>query len=220
VPIYTKIRQGPSISKGILDEIESHQNIKLILAGWPGPLNPHATVENPIQILLEKAQTNVAVLLSHNLGQIRNILVPIGGGPHSRLALHVAYEIAEQENAKVTAFHAFSKITDAEEIEDTMLNLRQIIVEELGLIPVRISTLIERSDSVISGILGETKRQTYDLLVLGASEEYGSGTRLFGSVDDWIVEHVENCSVLLVRQHESAMIHWIRRHLKMMGKEY
>lgn len=220
VPLYTKIRQGTNISKGILDEIKLHQNVKLILAGWPGPFNPHTTMENPIQILLEKAPTNIAVLLSNNLGQIRNILVPIGGGPHSRLALHVAYEIAEQENAKVTAFRTFAESTDTEEIEDTMLNLRQIIVEELGLIPVRISTRIERSDSVISGILGETKHQAYDLLVLGASEEYGTGTRLFGSVDDWIVEHIENCSVLLVRQHESATIHWIRRYLKMIEKEY
>ena len=220
VPLYSKIRQNTSIAMGILDEIDTFQNVKLILAGWPGPLNPQATIGNPIQTLLDKAQTNVAVLLSHNLGKIHNILVPIGGGTHSRLALHLAYEIAEQENAKITAFHTFSTTTEAEEIEDTMLNLRQIIVEELGSIPLRISTQITRAESVREGILDEAKRQTYDLLVMGASEEYGYGTRLFGSVDDWIIEHVEHCSVLLARQYESAMIHWIRRQLKMIEKEY
>jgi hypothetical protein len=49
--------------------------------------------------------------------------------------------------------------------------------------------------------------------VMGASEEYGSKTRLFGSVDDWVVEHIEHCSVLLVRQHEAAPIHWLRRNI-------
>lgn len=25
---------------------------------------------------------------------------------------------------------------------------------------------------------------------MGTTEEYGSGTRMFGSVDDWIIEHI------------------------------
>ena len=218
VPLYTKIRQGTSISTCILNEIESNQNVKLILAGWPGPLVPENIVENPIKILLDKAKTNVAVLLNNNLDQIHTILVPIGGGPHSRLALHLACEIADQENAKIIAFRTFSKTHEAEEIEDEMLNLQQIVVDELGLIPARLTTRIARANTVIEGILSETRRHPYDLIVMGASDEYSSDTRLFGSIDDWVVEHVENCSVLLVRQHESVVIHWIGKYLKMMWK--
>ena len=48
--------------------------------GWPGPLSPQAGIENPVKTLLEKAQTNIAVLLTRDLGQIRKILVPLGGG--------------------------------------------------------------------------------------------------------------------------------------------
>lgn len=220
VPLYTKICQSGSISKGILDEIDAQQNVKMILAGWPGPIDPHTPGENPVQILVEKAQTSVAVLLPRNLGKIRHILVPIGGGLHSRLALHLAYEIAEQENAKITALRIFHPTAEAEEVEDAMLNLRQILVEELGLIPLRVGTRVTPAESVQAGVLDEAKRHPCDLLVMGASEEYGSGTRLFGSVDDWIIAHVENCSVLLARHHEAAGIHWIRRHLKMIEKEY
>lgn len=218
VPLYTKIRKGSNISTSILEEIENNQNVKLILAGWPGPISPDKMVENPIKILLEKANTNVAVLLNNDLEEIHTILVPVGGGPHSRLALHLACEIADQENAKVVAFRSFSKAHEAEEIEDEMLNLQQIVVDELGLIPARLTTRIGRADTVIEGILNETQHNLYDLLVIGASEEYRTGTRLFGSIDDWVVEHVENCSVLLVRQHESVVIHWIRKHLKMMWR--
>jgi nucleotide-binding universal stress UspA family protein len=220
VPLYTKTRHGSSIGRGILDEVQSNHNVKLILAGWPGPISPNGGTENPIQILLEKAPTNIAVFLSHQSRQIRNILVPIGGGPHSRLALRLAYEIAEQENARITAFHTFPNTAETEEVEDQMISLHQVVNEELGEMPARLTTRVARAESVITGILDEMRRQSYDLLVMGASEEYGSRTRLFGSVDDWIIEHVENCSVLLVRQHERAVIHWFRRRLKRIIGEY
>jgi len=219
VPLYTKTRPASSISEGILDEIEARQNVKLILAGWPGPLNPNATVENPVKTLLEKAQTNILVMLDHTLGNIKNILVPIGGGSHSRLALRLAYEVAEQENAKITALHIFPASTAIEDIEDKMLFLREIVEDELGFIPVRLTTRVALAESVTKGVLEETKRQAYDLLVMGASEEWGSETRLFGSVDDWIIEHVD-CSVLFARHYEPVAIHWFRRHLKRIEKGY
>lgn len=216
VPLYTKIRAAPSIAQSILDEIEASQNVRLALVGWPGPLNPNAAIENPVKTLLEKAQTNIAVLLSRNLGQIHSILVPIGGGPHSRLALRVAYEIADQENAHVTALHLFSPETETEEIADKQLYMNEIIAEELGVIPPRVATRVTLAKSLIQGILDETQRQSYDLVVMGASAEYGSSTRLFGSVEDWIIEHVENSSVLLVREYEPVVIHWLRRQIKVI----
>ena len=219
VPFYTKQRQAANIARGILEEIETRQNVRLVLAGWPGPLDPKVALENPVKTLLEKAQTNVLVLLDHGLGKIRHVLVPVGGGPHSRLALRLAYEIAEQENARITALHTYTNGADAEEIEDELLYLREVITDELGLVPARINTSVALAESVIQGVLAETKRQPYDLLVMGASEDWGSGTRLFGSVDDWIIEHVENCSVLLVRRYEPVALHWLRRRIKALQRE-
>jgi hypothetical protein len=66
-------------------------------------------------------------------------------------------------------------------------------------------------------LLAETARQQPDLIVMGASEEWASQTRLFGSVDDWIVDNVP-CSVLLVRRYEPAAIAWIRRQAKRIEK--
>jgi amino acid transporter len=219
VPLYTKVRQCPSISRSIMEEVDARQNIKLVLAGWPGPLDPHASAENPVKVLLEKAQTNVLALLDNGLGPIRNILVPVGGGPHSRLALRLAYEIAEQENAKITALHTFPADTESEEVEDKTLFLSEVIEEELGMNPPRLSTLVIPAESVITGVMEETGRQTYDLLIMGASEEWGSGTSLFGSIDDWIIEHVDNCSVLLARRYESVALHWLRRYFKRTRKQ-
>jgi len=76
------------------------------------------------------------------------------------------------------------------------------------------------AESVVQGVLAEAKRLPYDLLVMGASEEWGTGTRLFGSVDDWVVEHTETCSVLLVRRYEPVALHWLRRQIKALQREY
>lgn len=218
VPIYAKSRKADSISLGILDEIERHPNIKFVLTGWPGPLNADTATNNPVKVLLEKAKTNMAVLLSRNPGKIRHILVPIGGGLHSRLALRVAFEIASQENAYITALHIYSKTTESDDVEDEMNFLHEVVVDELGKIPACLNARISMADRITQGVLREAKRQPYDLLVMGASEEYGSGTRLFGSIDDWIIEHIENCSVLLVRQYEFTPVHWLRRRFKMMDR--
>jgi nucleotide-binding universal stress UspA family protein len=78
--------------------------------------------------------------------------------------------------------------------------------------------LLIKSFHIIEGILAEAQRQKYDLIVIGTSEEYSSSTRLFGSVDDWVVEQVNNSLVLLVRQNESVAIDWKRKHLKMMWR--
>ena len=112
--------------------------------------------------------------------------------------------------------HLFPAATETEDIADKQFYVREIITDELGFVPPRMATRVALAESLIQGILDETKRQAYDLVVMGASAEYGSGTRLFGSVEDWVIEHVENSSVLLVRQYEPVMIHWMRRQIKAM----
>ncbi len=219
VPLYTKTRPAASISQGILDEINGRSNVKLILAGWPGPLDPQTLAENPIKAVLQKAHTNVAVLLDRGLIRVRHILVPVGGGPHSRLAIRMAYEIAVQEGAEITALHTFVEASDTEEVEDEMLYLREVIDDELDCIPTCVATRVAKAETIPAGILAEAARASYDLIVVGASEEWASRTRLFGSVDDWIADQVQ-CSVLLVRRYEPAAISWVRRQAKIVDREY
>ncbi|MBC7264989.1 MAG: amino acid permease [Chloroflexi bacterium] len=218
VPLYTKMRASPDISTGILSEIKDHGDVKIILMGWPGPLNPQTLADNPVKVVIQKARTNIAVLLDRGLKEIRHILVPVGGGPHSRLALRLAYEIAEQEDAHITALHTYSRATGAEDVQDEILLLRDVIEDELGYVPANITMRVAQARGVMEGILAEAARHCYDLIVAGASEEWASQTRLFGSVDDQIADQAP-CSVLLVRRYEPAAIAWIRRQAKKVEKE-
>ncbi|MHB1357655.1 MAG: amino acid permease [Anaerolineae bacterium] len=224
--MYTKDITAPTVAQGLLDEIERRTNVKLVLTGWPGPLTPETLVKNPVNIIIKKAPTNVGVLLDRGLTTIRQILVPIGGGPHSRLAIRLAYEIAAVEGARITALRLLTppdQVSDAEEaehLEDKTQWLTEIIEEELGCgIPDLFTLQLKETGTITEGIIEEVRSQPYDLIVMGASEEWALNTRLFGSVDDWIADNAP-CSVLLSRRHEPATIAWLRLRMKSMSGEY
>ncbi|NLF03107.1 MAG: amino acid permease [Anaerolineales bacterium] len=219
VPLYTKVRTAPSVSQGILAELEKQHGVKLIMMGWPGLLNSETLPANPANEIVRTAHTNVAVLVDRGLTRVRNILVPVGGGLHSRLAIRLAYEIARQENAQIDAVHLFPLVDDAEQEQDELSQLHDIIEDELGVVPARITMRVAHASSVAEGILAETTRQSYDLIVAGASEEWADRLRLFGTVDDMIADKA-NCSVLLVRRYEPVAIAWWRRRIKALEREY
>lgn len=223
IAVYTKMRTADSIAQGILAEIEQHRNVNLLIAGWPGPLKPAQVAENPLKQVIQKAHTNVAVLLNRGLWlqPLRHILVPVGGGPHSRMALRLAYEIAEAEQARVTALRVLKGVLkdEAEALEDQTLWLAEIIEEVLGSVPPNFMLRAECSPSIEKGVLHETGRHSYDLIVMGASEEWASRTRLFGAVDDWVADQAP-CSVLLCRRYEPVAVSWLRRRVKRIEQEY
>jgi len=192
--------------------------------GWPGPLDPQTLPDNAVNVVIRKAPTNVAVLLDRGCREVQRILVPVGGGPHSRLAIRLAYEIAEREDAELTVLYCFCRQgesrspAEVEEMEDELLLLRETIEDELGSVPARIATRVAYAHSVPAGILAETCRQPYDLVAMGASEEWPLETQLFGSIDDQLAIQVP-CSVLLVRRHEPAVIAWVRRQAKRIERD-
>ena len=211
VPLYAKLRVAPSIAEGIA--AETSDSVKLILMGWPGSLPPEKLAQNAVKIVLRGARSNVGVLLDRGLDQIRQVLVPVGGGPHSRLALRLAYEIAEECGAQVTALHCVCEPCTPEELGDRMDLLREIIEDELGSVPPQFRLRLKQEEGVCEGVLAEVTHNAYDLLVVGASEEYQQPRALFGAVDD-TVAGAAGCSVLMVRRYEPAVIAWIRRTSK------
>ncbi|MHB9034667.1 MAG: universal stress protein, partial [Anaerolineae bacterium] len=207
-PLYTKVREADTIAQGILDEVNG--NVKLVLMGWPGTLAPDQINSNPVKLVLQKARANVAVLLNRGLDNIKRILVPVGGGFHSRLAIRLAYEIGLPHNAEITVLQIVCDKCDGEEMEDRMLNLREVIEDSLGQMPPNIATRLVFADDILKGVVEESSRRPYDLIVIGASEQWLSRTQLFGEMTDEIAEQTR-CSVLLARRNESAAIAWMRR---------
>jgi amino acid transporter/nucleotide-binding universal stress UspA family protein len=218
IPVYTKRVVSRSVAEGILAEVRHFRRDRLILMGWPGPLTPDRAGYNLVTRVLHEAHAPVAVFLDRNLGPIRRILVPIGGGPHSRLAVRLAYELAQASGAEVTALRCRcgepSHDGDDDLYDDLML-LREIIAAELGGVPKRVGVKAVCAPSIMRGIQEEIAERPYDLVVMGAAVLFDPQTELFGSVADRIAADVPT-SVLLVRRYEAAGIGWIRRQVKQM----
>ncbi len=165
VALYTKTRSAGSTSEGILDELAQHSNVGLLLTGWPGPLQPERLAENPVKQVLPKAPTNVAVLLNRGLllQPLRRILVPAGSGPHSRLALRLAHELADAEGAQVTALRVLiapaspqgmgDTPDESEELEDQANWLAELVGEVLGEVPPNFALQARRAQSIQEGVL-------------------------------------------------------------------
>lgn len=219
VAFYIKAREAPSVHEGILAELAQRQNVRLLLAGWPTPLDPLRLGANPVKRVLQHAPTHVAVLLDRGLGPIQRILVPVGGGPHSRLAIHLAQEIALSTRAQITALRVISPSVESDDEEDNLAILQDILEDELGQPPPVWKPQLVRAATVADGILEESTHTAYDLVVIGASEEWPLSTRFFGAVDDWIADKVP-CSVLLCRRHESLALSWVRRHVRLLYGEH
>jgi len=205
---YYKVRSAPTIAQGVLDDVSG--NVKLVLMGWPGPLRAEELAEHPVKLVLQHAPAHVAVLLDRGLDQVRRILVPVGGGFHSRLAIRLAYEIGLKHRAQITALRVLNAPCDPEEMEDYMLQLRESIEDSIGRVPAQFTTRVAHAPNVLAGVIDESRRLQYDLVVVGASDEWLSRTRLFGALSDEIAEEI-GCSVLLARRHQSAAIAWLRR---------
>ncbi len=227
IALYSKVRAANSVAEGILEEIESRSTVRLLLIGWPGNLDAKALAQNPVKVALKKAHTNVAVLLDRGLRTVKHILVPVGGGPHSRMALRLANEIAMTDNARVTALHlnlpsqknGADEAEEAEELEDRVAMLHEIVEDALEEVPETLELKVVEALSVRQGIVDEAQNQSYDLIVMGASEEWSADHRLMGTIDDWVAENAP-CSVVLCRRYAPVTISWLRYQVKMIEREY
>jgi APA family basic amino acid/polyamine antiporter len=216
IPVRTLLRATRGISSGILGVIEARGSVGLTLMGWRGQLSTQRVAGSVVKDVVRGAQCDVAVLRARKMESIKRVLVPIGGGPHARLALRLGWDIARAEGGSLTALCILPEAGEVN-IEVEMDVLRQLVEDELGEIPQEVAFSLKRYDSVVKGILAESvktkDRAGHDLIAIGASEEWFLRNLLFGSIPDQVTDGA-NCSVLMVRKYEPAPVSWLRRVIK------
>jgi nucleotide-binding universal stress UspA family protein len=214
VPIRTLLRAARSISSGILGVAEARPGVGLILMGWRGQLSTHRVVGSVVKDVVSGARCDVAVLRDRGVAErpIRRVLVPVGGGPHARLALRLAWDIVRAEGGSLTALRILPDEGEVE-MEVEMEVLRQTVEDVLGEAVQKVACTLKRASSVVRGILIEAAEGEYDLVIIGASEEWFLRTLLFGSIPDQVAEGAP-CSVLMVRKYEPPAVSWLRRLVK------
>ena len=213
VPMYTKTVTGLSIADAICADVEAHHNTKMVLINVPEKHLPSHLSEESVRKILMDAKTNVGVMLDRQLHKIENIMVPVGGGIHCRLAIHLANDIAAQDNAHVDYIRVLPAYKDAEHLEDEMAHLQETLITELGELPRNAVLRLVFSDAVGAALLDEARDNDYDLIITGLAGDYEQGDWLFDQITDQYAEHTD-CPVLVVRRHESPPVTWLRRQVR------
>lgn len=225
IPHYTETVTASNVADAILQEIETHGDVRLLLLGWPGKVAPEQVADHPLARIVTEARTDVAAFLDRGTHEIRRVLVPFGGGVHARLAVRTALQLVDPARGEVVVLRCFINLRpeersrDLEEgesaspIEDEFLLLREELEGTLGAVPENVRFKVINEPGLLRGILAELNASAFDLVVMGAGVARSLNTEFFGSITDAVAEQIP-VSVLMVRHYEPHAMGWIRRQFK------
>lgn len=218
VPMYTKMVTDITMADGIINEIKNDNNVKLVLMKWPEHAHGgDAAYLGTLKRLAQEAKVNLALLKDRGIKNLHNILVPVGDGLNSRLAIHLANEISMQEGAQVDYIRVIPVETVDVSEEDMISHLQEIIMTQLGQIPANSTLQIRYAKSVQDAVIEGCDTKEYELIILGSAYDLTDET-MFGPVCDAVVEKVPE-SVIVVRRHESATASWLHHQIKRFERD-
>ncbi|MCC7118647.1 MAG: glucosyl-3-phosphoglycerate synthase [Anaerolineales bacterium] len=163
------------------------ENIDLLLLEYPS----HFTgLGISLAEVLSQAPCNIAIVNQYVGAEIKNILLPIRGGPHANLSLRIALSIYNSRKAQLSSLHLFpSALTKAQDVafkgvDYVLKNLPEIQREEI---------VTEDPLTVIT----ETAKN-YDLVIMGASARPENEVSSIGRVAEALLGESQR-GVLLVK---------------------
>lgn len=213
VPMYAKTVADATPTEGIISELHADSNVRLLLFKWPAGENKQKEFNAMIEPIIRSGLSNIGLLFDRGIDRLENILVPIGGGYHSKFAIQIAASLAKADNGTIDVIRVVDEDLDDEQYEDQMAYLQEIVMMKLETIPGNMNLHIIRGNDPAKAIIEETHQREYDMVVIGSYEGDTHGEFLFGEM----VERVRrgtSASVLVVRQHESAAASWLRRQIR------
>jgi amino acid transporter/nucleotide-binding universal stress UspA family protein len=209
VPVNTMIRFGRDVSQAIIDTARE-RNSNLILLGWLGTTSSEGKAfGSVIDAVSKNPPCDVAMVRFREREELRQILVPTGGGPNSSLALELAVTQAreyERENGfrpRITALYV-ARGTDAQLID---LGER-ILARATAGFDYPIGNMVISAPSILEGILRQAEQA--NLVVLGASEEGFFEQLLFGALPSRVARECSK-TVMIVKRYQGPVKSWIHR---------
>ena len=195
-----------SVPSALLN-IADIEQADIILMGWRGDVRGPLLRGTNVTGVAKVADRNILVLKDNGLSKVDRILVPVGGGPHTKLGLKVAQQLATQWGASITAMtvKVDPEYSDPRSAFD--LGNRQFlqdfgeefvcdILKEVGVT----AEIVAVIDTDIShGIINIAT--DYDLIIIGASEEWVVHQWLFGSIPEKVANQA-SVSVLMARSKD------------------
>ncbi|MDJ0831807.1 MAG: amino acid permease [Desulfobacterales bacterium] len=195
-----------SVPSALLN-IADIEHTDIILMGWRGDVRGSRLRGTNVAGVAKVPDRNILVLKDNGLSEVERILVPVGGGPHTKLGLRVAQQLAAQWGASITAMtvkvgreysEAISAFDTANQrfLQNFGEEFVRDTLKEVG-VAAEIVAVIDTDIS--QGIINISA--DFDLIIIGASEEWAVHQWLFGSIPDKVANHA-SVSVLMVRSKD------------------
>lgn len=183
------------VFKGLIFETENRK-ADMLLMGWQGGFTVGRIYNTPVQKIIRGLKADLTVLKDRNLNKIDSVVIPWGGGLHARLGLEIGVRIARAANAKLKILRLVKAGTNVESEKSELFERIRPLVLHFD----RLNIEVRESEDVTGGILSEMDENEHDLVIIGASNEWGIRNVLFGTIPDVIADRAP-CSVMMVRRY-------------------
>jgi nucleotide-binding universal stress UspA family protein len=204
--IHPIVRIGRHAAEGIV-EVAAELEADLIVFGWggksPGGKSNGAGLTSPfsatIEEVLRESPCDIAVVKQRGVRDLKRVVVPVRGGPHAELALHVASTIAQRHSARLAALHivppGITLAVRAQAERALTAFVRQHVEGP-------VDTLVREASNVRAAILREADHS--DIVVMGAAAPTAidGTTHLFGAMPEAIATRSQT-TVVVVKTRET-----------------
>ncbi|MCP5098151.1 MAG: amino acid permease [Chloroflexi bacterium] len=207
VPVHTMLRLGRSVPEAITKTVMENAS-DMIVFGWPGESGSNDKLfGSVIDHVIANPPTDIAVVRLREMKELHRILVPVAGGPNSRLALMTALALARNTAVptEVVLLHVTQQDVDETTAQARAGNAFRRAYEgnSYEFVDQRIVT----ADSPLDGILSAAA--DCDLIVIGASKENLFRNLLMGNVTQQVAEQASS-PVMIVKRRSNAVASVLR----------
>jgi hypothetical protein len=170
-----------------LVNVVKHEDVDLLLLEWPCHFD---ALKVSVAEVLSQAPCNIAIVNQHIGTNIKNVLLPIRGGPYAELGLRIALSIRNSSNAQISSLHLFPNDTTREQdvafkgVDRVLKRLPEIKREEVV------------TDDPSNEVFEAAKK--YDLTIMGASARPMDEVPSIGPVAEKIMRESRN-GVIVVK---------------------
>ncbi len=177
---------------GTINEVKPN----LVIMGWRGrTYRKDVVLGSTIDPVLVRAKCDVAVVrFERGWREVRRILIPTAGGPHSVLAGEIARDLAMQTGASITLLYVGRSEEDRKKAEKAFRETAKPL-EDVGY---ETKFVIDRD---VAGRIAK-EAEGYDVILIGASEERFLKNFLLGVFPEKVVSKTEK-TVIMTRK-------WVR----------
>jgi CIC family chloride channel protein len=197
IPVHTMIRLGRDVARAVRKTVEENAS-NFIVLGWPGYTNSAGrTFGSVIDDIVDNPPADIAVVRYRKYRSLRSILVPIAGGPNSRLAAQLAVAMATQSEigpVKVTALHVVREGAG----EPEFVRAQKVLTQAIAGVPYEFDFKIVDGDNVIEAILRAS--EGCDLIVIGATNEPLFKNLLIGNIPEQVARRARVTTIMVKRR--------------------